>query len=246
MARYHGTALPAALSLGLFGMWDLLGRLPKLTEIGPRTAGAVGVAALGCGLWWPAMMALPMDWQREHHWLVDLGRRDPPVIPIGARLVTPDNRRSFLDMSPRNVATPLTLGRQHSGSAVPIEVALRALHVDGDQTRAYFYAGLYCHLAVAPDGSEPLNPQCLAMMDAFELRPVEILKVTETTYLQGYVDTRREGPLELGLYEVGARKLSPQRALERLPAPMDKGSSEAVFPMGSGARQQLEPPEPPL
>lgn len=249
MARYHASAFPAVLVLATFGTDALLRRLlPLRSGLRRATAGA-GLAAAGLVFWWPALETLPMDWQRELTFALDLGRREPPVVPDGARVVTPDNRRRFLDLAPRDLVLPLTGARFHGGEAVPVSEALARLHADParpDDPESFFWRGLHCHLAVAPGSGEREDPQCSAMFAAFELTPVETLEITEPCYLEAYVASRPSPPLEIGLYRIGRRKLSPEAALPLLPAPVARAAPGAVFPMAAGANPQTDPADPPL
>ena len=131
-----------------------------------------------------------MDWQRELSWLHELGTQEPPILETGARIVTPDNRRRFLDQSPRSRVQLLTGGAQHADKAIPISHALERLEPMRLSTSVYYYRGLYCYLAVAPDGSEPINPQCAAMERAFELEAVAQTTVDAGVYQQAYVGVR--------------------------------------------------------
>jgi hypothetical protein len=254
MARYHLLGLPPVVLLCALGATDLAMRLPRLaatasavTATAARAAWATAaLAALGTALWWPAMNPFPMDWQAEHAWALDLGRQSPPLIADTARIVTPDNRRSLLDMAPRDMALALTAARQSAEHVVTVEYALAKLHDGTDRPEAYFYEGLYCWLDIAPGSDETLSPQCAAMHEAFELEPVAALDLDLPTYLQAYVATRPPGPLPLRLHRIGRRKLSPQATSRLLPPPIEPGSAQAVLPMGSGAPQQMEPPDPPL
>ncbi len=246
MARYHLLGLPPVVLLCALGATDLAMRLPRLATSTRAAAATVALAALGTALWWPAMNPFPMDWQAEHTWALDLGRQTPPLISDTARLITPDNRRSMLDMAPRDMALALTAARQSAEQVVTVEYALAKLHDGTDRPEAYFYEGLYCWLDIAPGSGETLSPQCAAMHDAFELEPVAALDLDLPTYLQAYVATRPPGPLPLRLHRIGRRKLSPQATSRLLPPPIEPGSPAAVLPMGSGAPRQMEPPEPPL
>ncbi|MCB9787641.1 MAG: hypothetical protein H6744_13245 [Deltaproteobacteria bacterium] len=246
MARYHLLGLPAVVLLTTFGALDALARLPRLTTPARRAAATAALAAAGAALWWPAMNPFPMDWQAEHAWALDLGRQSPPLIGDAARLVTPDNRRSLLDMAPRDMALPLTAARKNAGDVVTVEHALAQLHDGSDGPEAFFYQGLYCWFDIAPHSAETFSPQCDAMHRAFELEPVAALDLDLPTYLQAYVATRPPGPLPLRLYRIGRRLLAPADAVALLPRPIAPGSPEADMPMGSGARAQMEPPTIPL
>lgn len=243
VARYQLAAFPAVLGLTTLGAVDLLSRVPRLaTPSRAATAGAA-LAAAGCGLWWPAV-PVHMDWQQELAWAIDLGRQRPPLIPDHARLVTPDNRRRFLDMAPRDLTRPLTAGRIGPSAVVTVEHALRDL--DPARTPAYFYQGLYCYLAVAPQSAEPQSPQCAAMAATFDLEPVATQTLTGPPYLQAYVHNRPTAPLTIGLYRITSRRLPPEAALRLLPAPLPKNGDRPSLPMASGTLPQQAPPDPPL
>ncbi|MEZ4267673.1 MAG: hypothetical protein R3F39_14940 [Myxococcota bacterium] len=246
MARYHLLGLPAVVLLCAMGATELAIRLPNLGTPARAASATVALAALGTACWWPAMNPFPMDWQAEHAWALDLGRQSPPLIPDAARLVTPDNRRSMLDMAPRDMAIALTAARKSAEHVVTVEYALAQLHVSGARPEAYFYQGLYCWLDIAPGGDETISPQCAAMHDAFELEPVAALDLSGPAYLQAYVATRPAGPLPLRLYRIGRRKLAPAATVGLLPPPIEPGSPKAALPMGSGAPRQMEAPQPPL
>jgi hypothetical protein len=244
-ARYHAAALPAVVLLAALGLEEALSRVPALAATGRRVLATLALGLLGLGLWWPGGGGLPMDWQQELAWLHDLGTREPALISPTARVVTPDNRRRFLDQSPRSRIQLLTGGAQHADQAVPVAVALERLEPRQLSAPVYYYRGLYCHLAVAPDGSEELNPQCAAMERAFELEPVETHTIDAPVYQQAYVGVRKKGPIELGLYRIKARRLEPHIALRALPAPIAEARTD-VFPMATNAPAEMMPPRPPL
>lgn len=244
-ARYHAAALPAVALLAAWGLEDLLARVPLLAARGRRVGAVVALCALGIGPWWPGGGSLPMDWQRELSWLHELGTRDPPLLEQGARVVTPDNRRRFLDQSPRSRVQLLTGGAQHADKAIPIVHALERLEPMRLSTSVYYYRGLYCYLAVAPDGTEPFNPQCDAMERAFELEPIALKAVDAPVYQQAYVGVRVEGPLELGLFKVVRRRLAADEALRGFPEAITAPRTD-VFPMGTNTPPETMEPRPPL
>jgi hypothetical protein len=112
-------------------------------------------------------------------------------------------------------------------------------------TDVYYYRGLYCYLAVAPDGSEPFNPQCAAMERAFELEAVAQTTVDAPVYQQAYVGVRADGPLELGLFRVVRRLLDPREALKGFPKAIEEARTD-VFPMGTNTPPETMEPRPPL
>lgn len=244
--RYHMAALPAALGLATLGLDDLLRRLPGPAGRRWAVAGAAGLAALGCLLWWPAVKALPMDWQRELEWLVDLGRREPAWVGADTRVVLPDNRRRFRDLSPRAGMSALTANRQPRDASVPVAQALARLHLEGPAPAAIYVEGLFCHLALGP--GEAINPQCAAMHEAFVLEPLEAITVDEPPFLTAYERVRAPAPLTLSVYRVGERTLPPDRALALLPAPWPPGADpDARVPvMGSPTDPDMRPATPPL
>ncbi len=245
-ARYHAAALPAVALLTAWGLDDGLGRLGWLAQRGRRLAATVALCGLGAGLWWPGSGPLPMDWQQELTWLHELGQREPALLSSGDRIVTPDNRRRFLDQSPRSRVQLLTGGAQHADKAIPIAHALEHLEPMVLSTTVYYYRGLYCYLAVAPDGSEPFNPQCAAMERAFELAPVELKTLDAPVYQQAYVGVRADGaPLELGLFRVVRRKLDVSASLKGFPEPILEARMD-VFPMGTNTPAETMVPQPPL
>jgi hypothetical protein len=244
-ARYHAAALPAVALLAAWGLEDILARVPPLAPRGRRIIAVVALCALGVGAWWPGGGALPMDWQRELSWLHELGTQEPALIESGARIVTPDNRRRFLDQSPRSRVQLLTAGAQHADKAIPISHALERLEPMRLSTSVYYYRGLYCYLAVAPDGSEAINPQCAAMERAFELEAVAQTTVDAPVYQQAYVGVRAEGPIELGLFKIVRRRLSPEAALRGFPEPITEARTD-VFPMGTNTPAETMTPQPPL
>ncbi len=249
MTRYHASLLPFAVPLAGVGLWELSGhgaaRWPRLQSSPRRLAAALAVAVLGLVAWWPALEALPRDWQRDLHWAIALGASEPALAAPDTRVVLPDNRRRFLDLMPRKLIEPLTAGHQPLSMSVSIEEALRALHAHGDDTPAVYYEGLYCWLARLP--AEPMNPQCAAMHRAFELTPLDSTRVDEPAYLSAYVDVRPSGPLTLTLYRVGRRLPGAEAALAALPTPLAgrlDDPPESV--MGSGTGAYLTPADPPL
>ena len=246
MGRYHLALLPAAVPLAAIGLWDLLGRTPRFPTAGRRLAAAGLVATLGLA-WWPAIAALPMDWQRELAWALELGRRHPELAdPRRVRVITPDNRRAFSDLTPRSLLYGLSGGVLRDGNAVTVAHAFERLHVGANATPAVYYEGLYCWLAVGP--GELWNPQCAAMHEVFELEPIETLEIDEPTWLLAYAPLRTSDTLRLGLYRVGARRMTPDAAARLLPAPILVRDTR-WGPMGSvsgAGHHRMEEPEPPL
>lgn len=254
MTRYHGSLLPAAVPLVGLGLWDAVGRaaaaLPpawavRLAGAGPRAAAAISIAAVGLLAWWPAMTALPRDWQRDLQWALKLGATEPALADPDVRVVLPDNRRRFLDLTPRKLIEPLTQGHQPLSASVTVAEALGALHAHGDDTPAVYYEGLYCWLAVTP--GEPINPQCRAMHEGFELIPLREMRVDEPAYLSAYAEVRPAGPLTLTLYRIGRRLPGADAALAGLPAPLTGRLAHPVTPVvGSGTNAYMAPASPPI
>ena len=247
ISRYHAALFPAVAILTGVGLWVLLERLPwTRTRTRRRLTVGVGVAAIGCALWSPALLALPLDWQQGHQAMLALGRKHPVLWKNNVRIVTPDNRRRFLDLAPRSAIMPLTRGRQDPEMAVTVAHAAKTLHVGDDNTEAYFYGGLYCYFAVVP--GETFNPQCQAMFEIFEMEKVDAMLVTEGPYLTAYATSRVEGTLELGLYRIGKRKLAPSEAVKLIPKPVGRDARHRYpgVPMGSGHNTYMKPPTPPI
>ena len=244
-ARYHAAALPAVALLAAWGLENGLGRVSQLAPRGRRVVATLILCALGAGIWWPGSGALPMDWQQELSWLHEVGVREPGVLSRGARIVTPDNRRRFLDQSPRSRVQLLTGGAQHADKAIPVAHALERLEPMRLATTVYYYRGLYCYLAVSPDGTEPINPQCAAMERAFEMEPVEVKTIDAPVYQQAYIGVRNKGPMELGLFKVVRRRLPAAEALRGLPEPIHQARTD-VFPMGTNTPPETMAPRPPL
>jgi hypothetical protein len=245
MSRYHATMLPAVLLLTTVGTWDVLERL-RWTKESPkrRLIGGIGLAALGCALWAPALVALPMDWQRGHEAAVELGQQYPELWRDNIRIVTPDNRRRFLDLSPRTDAAALTRGRQEARMAIPIAYAARYLRTDENHSEAYYFRSLYCYLAVLPD--EAINPQCAAMEKIFEMKEIASVVVDEEPYLLAYAKTRIKGPLTLTLFSIGNRKLDPDAAMALIPEPLGVDSAGKVpgYPIGAATNPFMDAPQP--
>jgi hypothetical protein len=85
------------------------------------------------------------------------------------------------------------------------------------------------------------------MHEVFELAPVATRDVAESPYLIDYQATQAPGPYRLGLYRIGARKLSPERGARLLPEPIADWIRDALpFPYGTATAPQMEPPDPPL
>jgi hypothetical protein len=246
-SRYHLSALPAVVALSAIGLETALTRAPRLAASPRRLiAAATAIAALGAALYWPAVRALPMDWQRELTWAIDLGRREPPLIEAPTRLVLPDNRRRFRDLSPRAITAALTANRLRREASVPIATALERLHLTSEDPPALYFEGLYCYLALAP--GESFNPQCQAMHEAFTLTPLESITITEPPFLTAYAAIRPVGPLALTLYRVGPRRLPPEtaRALIPEPWPEDQDPPAGSSVIGAPTDPDLAPPVPPL
>jgi hypothetical protein len=245
MGRYHLAVLPAVVILAALGLEWAVARV-GLTAM-PRRLPAVAVllATLGALLWWSPMAVFPFDWQTEQAWLVSQGQARPRVLGPETRLVTPDNRRRFGDMSPREAIFALGETQRLTSEVVTVEHALRGLNISGVTTDAVYYEGLYCHFALAP--GETTNPQCEAMHQTFELESMGGLTIDAPAYLLAYVGVRPEGPLPIGLYRVGARRLPPAAALKLLPQPVAHGDTESgSLVMGTSTRASMEQPEPRL
>jgi hypothetical protein len=245
MSRYHATMLPAVVLLTGVGLWDVLGRIRwTKSSLQRRVGGGIAIAALGCILWSPALVALPMDWQQDIKGSIDLGREHQELWGPKIRVVTPDNRRRFLDLSPRTYISALTRGRQEPRMAIPVAYAARYLRTDEEWTETYFYGGLYCYLAVLPD--EQINPQCRAMEKIFEMTEVGSVTIDTPPYLVAYKDTRIKGTLKLPLYKIGKRKLSPDEAMKLIPEALGTDSVDLVpgYPIGSATSPFSDPPKP--
>jgi hypothetical protein len=225
MGRYHLSILPVIVLLSALGL-DRLWALATERSARPQAGLAVAllVPALGLALWWPAVRALPLDWQTELDWLLSRGRTEATQIQLPSRLVLPDNRRRFRDLSPRAPIIALSGGQAREETSVTVAAAIEHLELSGE-TSVYFLEGLYCHLAV--DGDEPENPQCAAMKATFDLELVDGVEVNSETFLVGYIELRRAAPLDLRLWRVTGRKLSPQAGLALLPRPITPGDPRA-------------------
>ncbi|MEE8410011.1 MAG: hypothetical protein V3T05_10420 [Myxococcota bacterium] len=220
MARFHTAAIPAVAMLFTLGLDDALARLRPLSEsTSRRFVAAVAVTGLGCVLWWPAVWALPLDRQRELHWAVDVGRAHPELLVGGTRLITPDNRRRFRDLSPREIIGPLGRGHVSIDRVVTVEQAIQDLEVGDSDGAAIFYEGLYCRQARRPGESD--NPQCRAMHEVFDLRPIETITIDLGSYLAAYDGPRFAAPKKLTLYRIVGRRMTPAQGLRLLPAPVD-------------------------
>ncbi|MEZ4268700.1 MAG: hypothetical protein R3F39_20265 [Myxococcota bacterium] len=243
-SRYHLSALPAVVALAAIALESLLARVPALAASPRRLlAAALAICALGTTLWWPAVRAVPLDWQRELTWALDLGRRDPPLVGPQTRVVLPDNRRRFRDLSPRAIVAALTANRVTREASVPVATALERLHLTGPEPPALYYEGLYCYLALAP--GESINPQCQAMHEAFTLTPIETLTITEPAFLIAYADVRPPGPLTLSVYRIGDRRLPPEQAAKLIPEPWPQGADPQPAPQSWEPRPTTTwPPSP--
>lgn len=245
MGRYHLAALPAVVVLASLGLEWIVGRV--LSEGAERRLPAIALtlSCLGAAVSWGAVTALPYDWQQEQAWLVEQGKKRPRVFDERTRLITPDNRRRFGDMAPREAIFALGETLRLTQEVVTIEHALRGLNTGETLTPAIYYEGLYCHLALGPD--EMTNPQCDAMHQAFELEPLAHSSVDGKAYLLAYVDNRPSQELPIALYRVGARRLSPAVAARLLPQPVEHGDdSSGSLVMGTSTRSSMEEPVPPL
>lgn len=243
MGRYHATLLFAALPLATLGVWAATQKIPKLATVPKRLGAALGLAALGGLAWYPAVFTLDRDWQKGHAYAIELGRKFPEI-GGRARVVLPDNRRLFLDMSPRNMLMPLTRGRQDMTSSIPVAFAVDELLVGDNQTNAYFFQGIFCYLAVGPE--ETLNPQCAAMHEVFELEKLHSRVVDAPPFLTEYEKTRAKPPYELALYKITGRKLSPEEGRKLIPPIIQRHDGRLYGPMGVGRSHFVEPPYPPL
>ncbi|MEC9071585.1 MAG: hypothetical protein VX938_04360, partial [Myxococcota bacterium] len=244
LGRYHLAALPAVALLAALGWVSIAGRIQWFSGHGWRVvASSAALGALGCGLWWPAISAFPFAWQEEQNWLVELSRAEPPVLDGRTRLVTPDNRRRFGDLSPREAILGLSGTERLTSEVITVAHALRDLHVTEEHPPALFYAGLYCGMGVGP--GETINPQCAAMEAAFELEVVAERPVTGPPWILIYQDTPH--PDRLVLYRVGKRRLSPEEGLALLPPALELGETvPGSDVLGTSPRADTEPPDPPL
>jgi hypothetical protein len=197
---------------------DLWARVPALAARPQHQVPAVlGVAILGAALWWPAVRAVPMDWQEELHWLIDLGRAPETRVGEDTRLVVPDNRRRFRDLSPRAPMLALSAGARLEREAFTVAQAVDRFFVEPDAAPTYYLEGLYCHLALGP--GERLNPQCEAMRETFVLEPVATYRLDSPPFLTAYASIRSPAPVDLTLYRVLERRLAPHEARGLVPAP---------------------------
>lgn len=244
MGRYHLSILPVMVLLSALGLHRLLELLvDRLRSDRAGLAAAIVIPALGLALWWPAVNALPLDWQAELGWLLERGRSQATQVQLPSRLVLPDNRRRFRDLSPRAPIIALSGGQAKEETSVTIAAAIEHLEFSG-AAPVYFLEGLYCHLAV--DGEEPENPQCAAMKATFEMELVDGVTVQTPTFLVGYTDLRRPAPLELRLWRVTSRKLSSRAGLALLPRPIVPGDprAEAGGVIASPTSAAMWPSEP--
>ncbi|MBD90036.1 MAG: hypothetical protein CL940_06850 [Deltaproteobacteria bacterium] len=245
MGRYHLAALPAVVILVSLGLEWIVARVLKESAERRLPWISGGVALVGIAACWGSITALPYDWQQEQAWLVERGKERPRLFDDRTRLVTPDNRRRFGDMAPREAIFALGETHRLTEEVVTIEHALRGLNVGSRGTPALYYEGLYCHLALAP--GETTNPQCDAMHQAFELEPIAHATVDRPSYLLAYADQRPARELPITLYRVGARRLEPNAALRLLPQPVEHGDdSSGSLVMGTSTRASTAPPVPPL
>jgi hypothetical protein len=65
------------------------------------------------------------------------------------------------------------------------------------------------------------------MKATFDLELVDGVEVNSETFLVGYIELRRAAPLDLRLWRVTGRKLSPQAGLALLPRPITPGDPRA-------------------
>ncbi|MEC9072569.1 MAG: glycosyltransferase family 39 protein, partial [Myxococcota bacterium] len=224
MGRYHLSALPFVIGGCVVGVGDLWTRLPVLQRhVKQMVPATLGMAMVGCALWWPAVMAVPMDWQQELHWLIDLGRDDETRLRGDGRLVVPDNRRRFRDLSPRAPILALSAGRHLEAEAFTVAQALDGFLLGPDEPPTFYVEGLYCHLALGP--GEKLNPQCQAMRDSFVLDPVATHTLSGEAFLTAYADIRSEGSVDVTLYRVLERRLTVEQTADLLPEPWPPGRS---------------------
>jgi hypothetical protein len=246
-ARYHAPLLVSATLLAALALARLAPRIPALAAP-PRPAwAAFALAGLTLALYLPALRPLDYDVHQNLAWLRDLGRTRAEDLSA-ARLVLPDNRRRFRDLSPRDAVVAATAGRQSPEAAVSVAHALAALHVPPDDTPAYFIEDLTCRLARAP--GEPANPQCEAMHRTFELTAEATRDLTGPAWLVDYIALRGDAPVRVTLWRIGRRLLPPDRALALLPEPLAAGTATLDgpirYPMGSSSPTFTDPPEPPL
>jgi len=245
--RYHTSLLMGAVPLAAAGVWLLCARFERVRDETKRIYAATVLAVLGCAAWWPAMGTLDLEWQQGHHYVIELGQKYKQPL-ASARVIVPDNRRRFLDMSPRKDVVPLTLQKQSINNGVTVAHALEFFRTRrGTSPEAYYYEGLYCFLALGE--GETINPQCDAMRKTFELIPMDTRTITAGAYLNMYEDWRAPPPITLGLYKVGRRKIEAEEALKMLPKPVGldaKRELDIKGPYGHSTSPQLEPVEPSL
>lgn len=246
MGRYHLSILPIMVllsALGLDTLSEALSARAKHAWSGP--AAVMVIPMVGMLLWWPAVMALPMDWQTELDWLLRRGRTATTQIQLPARLVLPDNRRRFRDLSPRAPIIALSGGEAREETSVTVAQAIEHLEPTSEEP-VYFLEGLYCFLAVDRDEQE--NPQCEAMKATFDLELIDSVQVTSPSFLVGYTDLRREAPFSLSLWRVTGRRLSPAEGLAQLPRPItpEDPRAEAGGVIASPTSAAMWPSEPPF
>jgi hypothetical protein len=230
-------------AVGLDGIWE-----PLVARTGQARAGlaaSLAAALLGVAIWWPAITVLPLDWQTELDWLIERGRSAETRIALPSRLVLPDNRRRFRDLSPRVPIIALSGGEASEETAVTVAQAIAQLEVPSAEP-TYFLEGLYCHLAV--DGDERENPQCAAMKATFELEAVDEVTVDTRPFLVGSEGLRKPAPFPLRLWRVVGRRLDPAAGLVLLPRPIAPGDprAEAGGVIASPTSAAMWPSEPPL
>ena len=240
LVRYQSGLFPVVGCLAAFGLWDLLGRVGWLRRgDGWRRVVAGAAVAVAALVYWPAVQSLAGDLQVDRAFALEVGRAHrAELMAPDVRIVTIDNRRRFRDLSPRDSVPLLTNGRITMDGAWTVAHAFQGLAVGDGQPPAFFYWGRSCWLAVAP--GEPVNPQCAAMKEAFELELVASRVTTAASYLTMYAGREAPAPHELALYRVVARKLEPAPAAALLPQPLEPDPS--LYPMASNSAPQMEPP----
>lgn len=252
MGRYHSALLIGAVPLMATGLWLALEHVAYFKLPWRRSLGVAAVSLLGLAIWWPAIAGLPMDWQKDAQFIIELGRKHADTLQgESARIILPDNRRRFLDQSPRKAVVPLTQQKGSIESGVTIAHALEFYRPPGrpHAVPAYYYEGLFCFMARDPEQGEEMNPQCDAMRKTFDLEVVDSLEVGPEVYLNKYLNVRPAGSLTFRLYRVGRRKLHPAAALKMLPPPEERHANrkrDIAAPFGHATSQYMEPVVPPL
>ncbi len=225
MGDPHAALLLGAAPLAAAGVWLGLGRLAAAVDAKARIIAATTLGALGCAAWWPAVRALDLDWQRAHHYAIELGQEHAAALEgEGVRVVIPTHQHRHVSLSSSAMMAPLTEQRQTSADAVTVAHALEHHDPSEGAANLYYYEGLPCYLAGPAGGT--VNPQCAAMRASFVLTPLSRLELHRGAYIASHADIRAPPPITLGLYRVGRRTLSPEQAMALLPPTPEPGSTD--------------------